>query len=189
MKKHKKSKISVLHVVLFISLVTGVALFGIYTSGILEGFISNQNIYKKKEDIEQEEQKVKYIIQYVNTSCGHNKVEAVNNLPEETFGENYFLEMGGGGIDHSLPEGWYVTYVEDITVLTLFNDLCEECRNKFYMGNHNGEIAVFQGVPPNGVFLKGLDIKVKDVYEEVLNEGVPYSSPEEMRNLLENFTS
>ncbi len=191
MKRKKKTKTTrALSIIIPVSIMLAVVLFGAYESGLFNELISRTDNYDDAGLAQRIGGEERYIIQQVNTYCGHNNIEAKNVLPKEIFGESNLMEgFGGSDQEYDVPEGWHVNALGDKLILTLLKELCDDCSNKFYLGNFEGEIAIFQGVPPNGLFFKGLEIEVKDVYKEILDEGISYSSPEEKRELLESFTS
>ena len=66
----------------------------------------------------------------------------------------------------------------------------EKTETQLFLGVQNGQIAIFARDSAGTMILeKILPYPVKEVYYDELIEGIPFSTEEEMNNLLENFTS
>jgi hypothetical protein len=66
----------------------------------------------------------------------------------------------------------------------------EKTEMQLFLGVQNGQIAIFARDSAGTMSLeKILPYPVKEVYYDELIQGIPFSTEEEMNNLLENFTS
>lgn len=130
-----------------------------------------------------------YVIQYIYSVCGHHQAQLYLTLPTTVFGDG---PGEGGGADHEYlaPPGWHITELDDGQMLfTFVDDICQECSKHYYLGSHDGNIAIFRGIPPNGVLEENLGLEIKDTFREELETGVPYTSEEEKNQYLQSFTS
>lgn len=60
---------------------------------------------------------------------------------------------------------------------------------RWYLGVHQGHIAIFRGSPPDGSLEEVTEFEVKDDIRDQLERGVPFYSMEELLQLLESYTS
>ncbi|MBS4031544.1 MAG: BofC C-terminal domain-containing protein [Clostridiales bacterium] len=58
-----------------------------------------------------------------------------------------------------------------------------------YLGVHGERIAIFQGNPPNGILQYVTEFEVRDDVRDQLEKGVPFSTTQELMQLLESYTS
>lgn len=79
-------------------------------------------------------------------------------------------------LDFSLPE-------QDETIR--IHDESE----RWYLGVHQGHIAIFRGDPPDGSLEEVTEFEVKDDIRDQLEKGVPFDTIEELQQLLESYTS
>ena len=200
-KKLNKRKLLIISYLLPVILLVVIVVTVLYGGSRWGNFISldflSADLFGRNTETERTEEKHQYIMQELCKTCGCYSLEITTELPEKYYEE--ILEAQDGlisrqeivaeGIIDNLPSGWYGKTGDDQTYLTSWKDVCEECGNRYYLGNNEGKIAIFKGTPPGGQVYEELDIKVKDVYQEDLDQGVPFSSPEDLENLLENFTS
>ncbi|MGI5875710.1 MAG: hypothetical protein ACOX6X_02700 [Dethiobacteria bacterium] len=67
---------------------------------------------------------------------------------------------------------------------------CEANKEEYYLGIYADQIAVYEKVPQGDLLLREvLPLKVKEVYYQELQKGVPFFTEEEKNLLLENYTS
>lgn len=67
----------------------------------------------------------------------------------------------------------------------------EEAEGLFggYIGVQDGRIAIFRGRPPNGTLEHVTEFEVKEDVREQLERGIPFTTTEELLQLLESYTS
>lgn len=132
-------------------------------------------------------------LQYIFTVCHHEKTEYVSTLPPEISAamnlNTTVPTEDRDAMDLVLPEGWYFAEFDGQKIFTFVGELCPDCQHHYYLGNHEGKIAKFRGIPPRGVLIEDLEIEVKDINKEILDEGVIFHNNDEMIELLEDFSS
>lgn len=160
---------------------------------VAEYFYQNEDAPAEEEETE-EETAPRFIIQRIYEACGHHELEIKEELPDELQSEVF---PGEGGAVHAAPEsgnGWHIVRNREAehreeNLVTIVDELCRDCSRQKYLGVHDGKIAVFQGVPPDGVLLEVLEHEVKEVYREELEEGVPFETEEDKIRILESYTT
>ena len=152
-----------------------------------------------------ETQEVAYLVQYLYRYCDHGFIFSPKEIPPELAAppedlveiclallhSRYSLADLAGSI--TVPEGWRLLdlspELEPRILLSYVEDLCPECRGKYYLGLFDERIAVYEGAPPRGKLLEVTGLTAKDTDREALIRGVPFKTEEEKRLLLESYTS
>jgi len=154
-------------------------------------FIS-EHLNREKPESRREIEK-RFIVQRLNEICEHHSLETMEQLPPEFEEEDVMSYLGGDLSGSEFPENWHLAHTEagdgKEIYITVVDELCEDCSEERYLGEHNGKIAIYKGIPPDGVLLEELEHEVKEVYEEELKKGVPYRTEEEKIKLLETYTT
>ncbi len=190
MKKDVGSRKRVYIVVMVAVLMIAGGILVIFGEGVYEKYIP----WKGRGEISETTEENKLVgLQYIFTVCQHNRTEYVSTLPPEisaAMNLNSAASAGEGDtVDLVLPEGWYFAEFDGQKIFTFVGELCPDCHGHYYLGNHDGKIAKFRGIPPRGVLIEDLEIEVKDINREILDDGVIFHSNEEMIELLEDFSS
>lgn len=123
------------------------------------------------------------------THMGHACRLTLDHLPEElksqnvnTISEEKLLQL--------LPDRWELVFFgEDKLYINFAGLLCPYCRDLKYIGLYKDKIAIFSGLPPNGVLVELTDFDVKDIYRDELSKGVPFNTEEEKERILESYTT
>jgi len=58
-----------------------------------------------------------------------------------------------------------------------------------YLGVYQDRIAIYRGNPPDGRLERVTEFEVKEDIRDQLEQGVPFTGPEELFRLLESYTS
>jgi hypothetical protein len=185
LKKDKKSKGRIYKIAALILLVLMGGFLIVYGESIYEKYIDQEEAHGRP-NINNDNKTIG--LHYVYTVCDHNRIEYGAALPAD-ISNAMNLKSEGDAADYVLPEGWHLTEFDGRMLLTFVTELCPDCNDCYYLGNHEGNIAKFRGVPPKGVLIEELEIEVKDIDKEALDQGVIFYSNEEMIELLENFSS
>lgn len=182
---------------IWIAAVIGVGVLSVILWSLYGSVYLVEEEKKKNDDEEQAEEKTEYIIQRIYTICEDHEIKKVDELPDEL--EQEVLKEGEKSIkEGALPDGWHLTYEQKRNhegiqryQLTMVEKLCSECAEKRYLGIHEGKIAIFKGEPSHGILHDDLDGKfeVKEVFRERFEEGIKFEDEEEMKKILENYTS
>ncbi len=103
------------------------------------------------------------------------------------------LTLGGAtekNISRLLGDGWDIAVFEaDKLVVEYSRELCPVCEDLGYISLYGRRIAVYSGVPPRGVLEEITDYEVKEIYKEELRQGIPFSSEQEKKSILESYTT
>lgn len=154
-------------------------------------FIAGENVSESIEDQEEDSQLPKYVVQYLYTKCRHHQIKKTDKMPEK-LDETVLSEARRIPSHYALPEGWHFTQKQNENgtyFLTKVKKICSDCSQYSYLGVYDENIAVFKGVPPDGVLIEVLDYEVKDVYKEELKNGIPFENEKEKNQILESLTS
>ena len=132
---------------------------------------------------------VNVIIQKRYLKCGHTEVWQGGDLPEELAALS-FGGLSNGELGTILPKQWQVAEFSPSTVvLESVDQFCNSCLNKSYIGVYDDKIAIFRGIPPDGVVESITEFEVKQDIRDQLEKGIPFSTLEELLLLLESYTS
>lgn len=152
-----------------------------------------------------ETQEGTYLVQYLYRYCDHGFIFTPEEIPPELvappenlveiclvlLNSKHDLTDLAGSI--TVPGGWHLldlgSELEPRILLSYVEDLCPECRERYYLGLFDERIAVYEGVPPRGKLLEVTDLIAKDTDWEALTRGVPFKTEDEKRLLLESYTS
>lgn len=192
MEKEKKTKTKgyIVKAAILVLLVVMGGFLILFGEGVFEKYIKQEEAHGQT-DINNDHKTIG--LHYVYTVCDHNRLEYGAVLPNEISNamsrKADGAEEGIKSADYALPGGWHLAEFEGQALYTFVAELCPDCDDRYYLGNHEGKIAKFRGVPPEGVMIEELEIKVKDIDKEALDKGVIFHSNEEMIQLLENFSS
>ncbi len=150
-------------------------------------------------------QEATYLVQYLYRFCDHGYIFAPDELPPDLdappeslveiclalLNSNHSPAGLAGSI--AVPEGWHLLELgadlKPRVLLSYIDDLCPECRGRYYLGLFDERIAVYEGSPPFGKLLEVSGLTAKDTDREALIRGVPFETEEEKRLLLESYTS
>ena len=89
-----------------------------------------------------------------------------------------------------LNQDWeLILFSPEQLVLQYTRELCSLCRDLQYIGLYGSNIAIFNGIPPNGVLVQITKYEFKEIYREDLERGVPFTTEEEKKSALESYTS
>lgn len=89
-----------------------------------------------------------------------------------------------------LNQDWELILFEpEQLVLQYTRELCSICRDLQYIGLYGSNIAIFNGIPPDGVLVEITKYEFKEIYREDLERGVPFTSEEEKKSVLESYTT
>ncbi len=125
------------------------------------------------------------IISHMGHACRLTR----EHLPEELKSQN-INTISEEKLLMLLPDKWeLVFYSEDKLYINFAGPLCPYCRDLNYIGLYKDKIAIFSGLPPNGVLAELTDFDVKDIYREELSKGVPFNSEKEKERILESYTT
>lgn len=158
------------------------------------------------EQFEQEFREASYLVQYVYRYCDHSYIFSPEELPGEMPPPpeglveislallNSDLSLAGLAGSINVPSGWHLADLSanldsPRVLLSHVEDLCPECRGRYYLGLFGERIAVYEGCPPHGRVVEVTDLTVKDIDREALARGVPFETEEEKRFFLESYTS
>lgn len=155
-----------------------------------------------------ENEAVAYLVQYIYRFCdpGHSRIFAGDKLPEgATLPPAGLIEISKALLNSNLkidqvreeiniPERWSLSDLSDHFkgprfLMTLVEDLCPDCRGRYFLGLFNDYIAVYEGCPPEGLLREVTDYLVKDIDRETLEQGVQFESEDQKKLFLESFTS
>jgi hypothetical protein len=122
------------------------------------------------------------------TMCGHP--ELLDGGSEPVFMFN-LSGISQPELQSLLPEGWTtVDFTPGRVVIEhTAAGLCSVCREKRYLGVRGDRIAIFRGLPPDGVLERVTEYEVKDDVRDQLEKGIPFTTMEELMQLLESYTS
>lgn len=150
-----------------------------------------------------------YMVQYIYRFCDHSSVYDPGRIPPDRelppadlLEVAVALHESDNGIENIVPyfknSGWHVTQLKagsegPLFTFTHLDDLCPDCRGKYYLGIFSGEgaeyIALFEGRPPGGKLIKVTLHEVRDDDREQLEAGVILDSPDDLESVLEAYTS
>ncbi len=89
-----------------------------------------------------------------------------------------------------LNEEWeIVTFKPHRLRLEYTGELCAHCRELYYIGLYQGKIAVFSGIPSQGVLVEITNYEFKEIYREELEQGIPFTTEAEKKSILESYTT
>ncbi len=90
-----------------------------------------------------------------------------------------------------LPAGWTVAEFSPgrVVIESMTGGLCSVCREKRFLGVRGDRIAIYRGVPPEGTLERVTEYEVKEDVRDQLEKGIPFSTMEELMQLLESYTS
>ena len=170
-------------------------------------WLGSENEYRQAEPVDESET-VAYLVQYLYRYCdpAHSRIFAGDKLPEGAavppaglieismalLNSNLKIEQVREEIN--IPEQWGLSDLSEHFkgprfLMTLVEDLCPDCRGRYFLGLFNNYIAVYEGCPPKGLLREVTDYPVKDIDRETLRQGVPFESEEQKKLFLESFTS
>ncbi|GEM_PF-3040253 len=123
-------------------------------------------------------------------SCGHEVEQCLENVPETLEGFT-FKGLTKERLKINLPPDWDVSSFSpgDVVLIRTKDIPCQECSELKYIGIYEDRIAIYQGERPHGVLKEITDFEVKEIYREELKEGIPFSTEEEKKRILESYTS
>ncbi len=123
-------------------------------------------------------------------NCGHEIEQCLENIPEAFEGFT-FTGYTREELKINLPPGWEVSSFRpaDVVIKRTKGIPCQECSEIQYIGIYEDRIAIYQGERPHGVVKEVTDFEVKEIYREDLEEGIPFSTEEEKKRILESYTS
>ncbi|PKM79391.1 MAG: hypothetical protein CVU88_06050 [Firmicutes bacterium HGW-Firmicutes-13] len=143
---------------------------------------------KNRSLVLQDNPQVRYSL--VFKTCGHQVEQPSEILPENISSIKY-SGLSSEDLKDKLPMGWVILSFSPAEVIMekLVDDLCYECKESSYVGIFEDRIAIYQGKYPYGVLKEITDFEVKEVYRQELEKGIPFSTEEEKRRILESYTS
>ncbi len=112
----------------------------------------------------------KRYVKLIYTECGHNIIKDIDR-------------------DKKLSDRWQLFNLYGVKIYVKISKLCSVCGEARYLSIHNGRIARFQGLSPGGILVEEYDLEVKEIHRAELEAGVPFSDEEELKQLLESFSS
>ncbi len=187
MAKGKKKFYATLYQALFALVLIG-ALAGTYYLPNITGLgsseklddekVAPQNAITLREDVE-------IIVLHADKGCELGILDLPPGL-----GSFNFTGAGREDILRLLNQDWELTLFEpEQLVLQYTLELCPHCRDLQYIGLYGSNIAIFNGIPPNGVLVQITKYEFKEIYREDLERGVPFTTEEEKKSALESYTS
>lgn len=146
--------------------------------------LKSRNRYLILEDNPQ----VNYLL--VFKQCGHQVDCPLEVLPADFSSINY-SGLTREDLMMKLPVEWGVlNFTSSHVVLGKIEDkLCYDCQGSKYIGIYEDRIAIYQGIYPHGVLIEITDFEVKEVYCQELERGIPFTTKEQKRKILESYTS
>ncbi len=146
-----------------------------------------------------------YMVQYLYRYCDHSYVFPPGNIPPDfPTPPNGLAELAAAlqnsnsTIENIMdllkdPEGWHMANMKEqgqpVFMLTYLDDFCPDCAEQQYLGTFGDRIAVYRGCPPNGKVIEVTEFEVKEIFQDELEQGVPFNSEAEKENYLISFTS
>ena len=151
-----------------------------------------------------------YLAQYLYRFCEHHAVYEPDSIPANLeLPPAALVEMAVAlhesntsiqDIMSHLKDtaGWHVADMRvgsgsSFFTFTYLDDLCPECKGRYYLGIFNDGaddfIALFEGRAPDGKLIRITPYRVRDDIREELEEGVILESPEELQEILQEYTS
>jgi hypothetical protein len=89
-----------------------------------------------------------------------------------------------------LNQDWELIVFEPEQLVLQYNrELCPICRDLHFIGLYGNNIAIFNGIPPDGVLVEITKYEFKEIYREDLERGVPFTTEEEKKSVLESYTT
>ncbi len=120
---------------------------------------------------------------------GNNCSLTQQHLPAELKNAN-LATLSEERIAELLTGNWKMNVAGPAGVaLEYTGPLCPYCRDLKYIGLYDYKIAIFRGAPPTGVLEEITGYEAKDIYREELREGIPFTSEEEKKSILESYTT
>lgn len=166
---------------------------------------------RNEQEVEQQPPPVEtvfepYKVQYIYRYCEHSDVFEPGSVPAELAPPPQILAEIAAALHNSNlhidnlmeylkgMEGWYLVDMragsgQPFFTLTYLGDFCPACAQQRYLGIFQNRIAVYRGRPPHGKLLEVTEYEVRDDVRIKLEEGVPFTTDEEMTAHLEGFTS
>ncbi len=131
------------------------------------------------------EKRTEVVILHQGNNCSLTQQHLPAGLKEADLGT-----LSQERIAELLTGNWKMNIVAPASiVLEYTGSLCPYCRDLKYVGLYDYKIAIFRGVPPTGVLEEITLYEVKDIYREELRKGIPFSSEEEKKFILESYTT
>lgn len=155
----------------------------IYPPPVLDGSQSVPDKVQPASPARQADYRVRF------PGCGHLETWPGGDLPAE-LSELDFTALSREELAEALPASWQVAaYSDTQVILETEAKLCSICRQSRYLGVYRGKIAIYRGLPPNGVLERVTDFPVRDDVADQLEQGIPFKTTENLLWLLESYTS
>ncbi len=159
-------------------------------NAIHPGIFGNVNNDRRSLDDFQEDavllrEDVEVIVYHKDRGC----LLDIEHLPAG-FGSFYLSGATEEDILSLLNEDWELTVFDPgQLVLEYTRELCPHCQELYYIGLFGEKIAIFSGIPPTGALVEITNYEFKEIYREDLERGIPFSTEEEKKSILESYTT
>lgn len=183
-----------------------------YTKGIDPAEYLHRSSGQKVETAPDLPEGEPYLVQYLYRFCEHHAVYEPDSIPPELeLPPAALVEMAVALHNHNTSiqnimshlkdtGGWQVADMRvgaagSYFTFTYLDDLCPECKGRYYLGIFNDGaddlVAVFEGRPPGGKVIKVTGYKVRDDLRDRLEEGEELESldPALLYEVLQEYTS